>query len=60
MMHEILETLHEQGPRTIPQLALILWCDEDDLCVPVAILMLNHQVHLEIDGTLWFAGEVAA
>lgn len=58
MIEEILAVLKEQGPRTIPQLALILWCDEDDVCAPVAFLALTHHVHLEVDGTVWFAKEV--
>lgn len=58
MIEDILAVLQEQGPRTIPQLALILWCEPDDICAPVAFLMLTHQVHFEIDGTVWYAQPV--
>ncbi|WP_138438557.1 hypothetical protein [Marinobacter alexandrii] len=59
MIEDILEVLKEQGPRTIPQLALILWCDEDDVCVPVSFLMLTRCVYMELDGTVWFVKEAA-
>ena len=60
MNEEILATLYEQGPRTVRQLYDIILCDLDVLCEHVAFLILTHQVHFEIDGTLWFAQEVAA
>ena len=60
MNEEILATLYEQGPRSINQLQAIILCDLDLLCECIAFLIVTHQIHLEIDGTVWFAQEVAA
>ena len=57
MTNQILKILHESGPQTIDQL-------EDEIgsgvCDEVADLIIGKQVHLEIDGSLWYAGEAAA
>lgn len=58
MNEEILQILYEQGPRTVQQLEDIMLCDLYAICEHLAFLILAKQLYLELDGTIWFAGEV--
>ena len=57
MTNQILKILHESGPQTIDQLEAEMG---RDICEEVSALMVSKQVYLEIDGSLWYAGEAAA
>ena len=56
----ILEALHDNGPQHVDDLAASLGVELEEIARPLADLMLDMQVYLEIDGTVWFAQEVAA
>ena len=56
----ILETLHDHGPHHVDDLAASLGVELEEIARPLADLMVDKQIHLEIDGTVWFAQEVAA
>ena len=57
MTNQILKILHESGPQTIDQLEAEIG---RDICEEVSALIIRKQVYLEIDGSLWYAGEAAA
>ena len=60
MIDQILQTLYEQGPLELQELANAMECDHLEICEPVADLVIDKRVHLDLDGTIWFAGEIAA
>lgn len=56
----ILEALHDNGPLHVDNLAASMGVELAEIVMPLADLMVDKQIHLEIDGTVWFAQEVAA
>jgi len=60
MIDQIINALATKGPQNIPQLAQSIGCNESALFEPAAALILRRDVHLEVDGSLWLAMEVAA
>ena len=59
MIQRILTALHERGPMKIEDMRELFGCTNRDLCDALAHLVIHEQVHLEIDGTFWFAQEAA-
>lgn len=60
MIDSILKILYEQGPHNITELADKIGCHYTELCDDLAELVVDKNVHLDLDGTFWFAREVAA
>ena len=55
----ILETLHDNGPQHVDNLAALMGVELEQIARPLADLLVDKEIHLEIDGTVWFAQEAA-
>lgn len=55
----ILESLHDNGPQHVDNLAALMDVDLEEISRPLADLLVDKQIYLEIDGTVWFAQEAA-
>lgn len=60
MKDQIMNALYEHGPQMVDTLADRLGVEREVVAEAAVDLVVDKQIHLEIDGTLWFAGEVAA
>lgn len=60
MSQDLLDLLYQRGPLCVEEISDALMWDEDLVHFTLIPLVKSGQVHMEIDGTFWFAQEVAA
>ena len=60
MNQDLLNLLRKNGPLCVEEISDALMWEEDVVHMALIPLVKAGAVHLEIDGTVWFAQEVAA